>query len=273
MEALITNYDATLVSLKVPDRFGNPVDVVLGYDSFEEYLRGGYYFGCIVGRYANRIAGGQFALQGKICTVAKNEGDNHLHGGTRGFDKANWQSEKLSDSNDQSLTLKYISRSGEEGYPGNLKVSVTYSLTEENELKIDYEAHTNQSTIVNLTHHSYFNLAGAGSSDILGHALRINADRITPVDNRLIPTGELRSVKGTPLDFTRPTEIGARITIRHHNASLYHRARYSILLGKLFRRWDYRQRRSNLWSPRRILFGNPALSGLSQPTGFSFNRA
>ena len=134
MDALITNYGATLVSLKVPDRFGNPVDVVLGYDSFEEYLRGGYYFGCIVGRYANRIAGGQFALQGKICTVAKNEGDNHLHGDTRGFDKANWQPEKLSDSNDQSLTLKYISRSGEEGYPGNLKVSVTYCLTDENEL-------------------------------------------------------------------------------------------------------------------------------------------
>ena len=211
MEALITNYGATLVSLKVPDRCGKPVDVTLGYDSLGEYLRGSYYFGCIVGRYANRIAGGKFGLQGKEFTLIKNEGDNHLHGGTRGFDKVIWQSETLAVGTDQALMLKYFSRHDEEGYPGSLTVTVTYSLTDENELKIDYEAQTDQPTVINLTHHSYFNLAGAGSGDILDHILTILADQFTPVDNRLIPTGELRSVRGTPMDFTQPTGIGTRI--------------------------------------------------------------
>jgi aldose 1-epimerase len=211
MEALITNYGATVVSLKVPDRRGKPIDVTLGYDSLEEYLRGHYYFGCIVGRYANRIAAGKFTLQGKEYTLVKNEGDNHLHGGTRGFDKSIWQSEKLPDDTEQALTLKYYSQHGEEGYPGNLVVTVTYRLTDKNELRIDYEAQSDQSTVINLTHHSYFNLAGAGSGDILSHTLTIFADRFTPADSRLVPTGELRSVKGTPLDFTRPTSIGARI--------------------------------------------------------------
>ena len=211
MQALITNYGATLVSLKVPDLYGKPVDVTLGYDSLEEYLRGSYYFGCIVGRYANRIAGGKFGLQGKEYTLIKNEGDNHLHGGTRGFDKVIWQSENLAVGSDQTLTLKYFSRHGEEGYPGNLVVTVTYRLTDKNELRIEYEAQTDQPTVINLTHHSYFNLAGAGSGDILGHALTIFADKFTPVDDRLIPTGELRSVRDTPLNFRQPAEIGARI--------------------------------------------------------------
>jgi aldose 1-epimerase len=213
MEALITNFGATLVSLKVPDRYGKTVDVTLGYDSLEEYLRGCYFFGCIVGRYANRIAGGKFAIQGKEYILIKNEGDNHLHGGTRGFDKVIWQSEKLGVGTDQALTLEYFSRHGEEGYPGNLVVTVTYRLTDENELRIEYEAQTDKPTVTNLTHHSYFNLAGAGSGDILGHTLTIFADQFTPVNNRLIPTGELRSVKGTPLDFTQPTGMGARIEL------------------------------------------------------------
>ena len=211
MEVKITNYGATVVSLKVPDRYGKPVDVTLGYDSLEEYLRGSYYFGCIVGRYANRIAGGKFALQGKEYTLVKNEGNNHLHGGIRGFDKVLWQSEKPVTGAVPGLILKYFSRQGEEGYPGSLSVAVTYNLTDENELKIDYEAQTDQPTVINLTHHSYFNLAGAGSGDILDHILTILADQFTPVDNRLIPMGELRSVRGTPMDFIQPTVIGARI--------------------------------------------------------------
>lgn len=211
MQALITNYGATLVSLKVPDRYGKLLDVTLGYDSLEEYLRSGYYFGCIVGRYANRIAGGKFGLHGKEYTLIKNEGDNHLHGGTRGFDKVIWQSENPVVGTDQALTLKYFSQHGEEGYPGNLIVTVTYRLTDKNDLSIEYEAQTDQPTIINLTHHSYFNLAGSGSGDILGHALTIFADKFTPVDNRLIPTGELRSVRDTPLDFRQSAEIGARI--------------------------------------------------------------
>jgi len=211
IEALITNYGATLISLKVPDRHGKLVDVTLGYDSLKGYLEGNYYFGCIVGRYANRIAGGKFTLQGKAYTLTKNEGDNHLHGGSRGFDKVIWQSENFADDTDQALTLTYFSRDGEDGYSGNLRVSVNYKLTDENELRIEYAAQTDQLTAINLTHHSYFNLAGAGSGEILGHALTIFADKFTPVDDRLIPTGEIRGVKGTPMDFTQPTKIGDRI--------------------------------------------------------------
>ena len=211
MEALISNYGATVISLKVPDRHGKLVDVTLGYDSLEEYMRGNDYFGCIVGRYANRIAGGKFTLQGKECKLTKNEGDNHLHGGSRGFDKVIWQSENLADDTDQALTLAYFSQDGEEGYSGNLKVSVNYRLTDENELRIEYTAQTDQQTVINLTQHSYFNLAGAGSGDILGHVLTIFADKFTPVDDRLIPTGKLRSVKDTPMDFRQPTKIGDRI--------------------------------------------------------------
>lgn len=211
IEALITNYGATLISLKVPDRHGKLVDVTLGYDSLKGYLEGNYYFGCIVGRYANRIAGGKFTLQGKEYTLTKNEGDNHLHGGSRGFDKVIWQSDNFADDTDQALTLTYFSRDGEDGYSGNLRVSVNYKLTDENELRIEYAAQTDQLTAINLTHHSYFNLAGAGSGEILGHALTIFADKFTPVDDRLIPTGEIRGVKGTPMDFTQPTKIGDRI--------------------------------------------------------------
>jgi aldose 1-epimerase len=211
MEAAITNYGAALVSLKIPGLHKKTVDVTLGYDSLQGYMQGGHYFGCTVGRYANRIAGGKFTLLDKAYVLEQNEGENHLHGGNCGFDKAVWKAEKLDSNSTPALVLKYASSDGEEGYPGNLSVTVIYRLTDENELKIDYEAQTDQPTVINLTHHSYFNLAGAGSGDITGHLLTIFADHFTPVDQHLIPTGELRPVADTPLDFRQPFEIGARI--------------------------------------------------------------
>jgi aldose 1-epimerase len=211
MEAKITTYGATVISLMVPDRKGEPGDVVLGYDSLEDYSTRKEYFGCIAGRYANRIAGGKFSLQGTQHQLATNDGDNHLHGGIRGLDKVVWQAQGFEDNTGIGLRLAYLSPDGEEGYPGNLSISVTYMLTASNELRIDYNASADKPTIVNLTHHSYFNLAGAGTGDILNHDLMINADRFTPVDRSLIPTGELRKVEGTPFDFTQPIAIGARI--------------------------------------------------------------
>jgi aldose 1-epimerase len=214
MEVKITNYGATLVSLVVPDRDGKSADVVLGYDKLEDYVAGKYYFGCIVGRYANRIAGGKFWLNGTEYRLAINEGDNHLHGGLRGFDKMIWHARELEGSGDIGLRLDHVSPDGTEGYPGKLTCTVIYTLTAANELKIDYHATSDKPTIANLTHHAYFNLAGAGAGQILDHELVICADRFTPVDSRLIPTGELKSVTGTPFDFNRPTAIGARI---HHD--------------------------------------------------------
>jgi len=207
----ITNYGATVVSLEVPDRDGNPGDVTLGYDSLEDYISGPCYFGCIAGRYANRIGGGRFRLNDTEYILAQNDGQNHLHGGIQGFDKAVWQAREIENDDGLGLNLSYLSRDGEEGYPGNLSVTVVYTATDKNELRIEFNAAADKPTIVNLTHHSYFNLAGAGAGDTLGHELMINADRFTPVDRTLIPTGELKSVKGTPLDFTRPTVIGARL--------------------------------------------------------------
>jgi len=209
MEARITNYGATLVGLMVVDRNGNTGDVTLGYDSLQEYINGPCYFGCIAGRYANRIAGGRFSLNDTAYILAQNDGDNHLHGGNHGFDKAVWQAREIENDDGPGLKLTYLSPDGEEGYPGNLSVTVVYAVTHRNELRIDFSAVTDKPTIVNLTHHSYFNLAGSG--DILNHELMINADRFCPVDPSLIPTGELRAVKGTPLDFTQPMVIGARI--------------------------------------------------------------
>jgi len=211
MEVKITTYGAAIVSLLVPDRSGTPADVVLGYDMLEDYIAGGSYFGCIAGRYANRIAGGKFTLHGRQYRLAANETGNHLHGGLRGFDKVVWQAREFEDDTGTGLILSYLSPDGEEGYPGNLACTVSYILGTANELKIDYRAVADAPTIVNLTSHAYFNLAGAGTGDILNHELMINADRFTPVDDRLIPTGEMKSVQGTPFDFTRPTAIGARI--------------------------------------------------------------
>src|SRR5438067_2524869 len=211
VEVAITNYGGTVVSWKVPDRNGQVADVVLGYDNVKDYEAGKAYFGATVGRYANRIAHGKFTLNGATYTLAKNDGENHLHGGIKGFSKRVWTAKDVSGSNGQALELSYLSKDGEEGYPGNLSVTVVFTLTEKNELKIDYSATNEKDTVLNLTNHSYFNLAGQGSGDILSHQLTLNADRFTQVDATLIPTGELRKVKGTPFDFTQPTAIGARI--------------------------------------------------------------
>ena len=212
VEAKITNYGATVVSLKVPDRRGRFADVLLGYDTLEAYRQSTFYLGPVIGRYANRIAKGRFTLNGTEYELATNNGENHLHGGLKGFDKVVWQARPLAPrGGGVALELTYLSKDGEEGYPGNLSVRVVYTLTERNELRIDYAATTDRDTLVNLTNHAYFNLAGQGSGDILKHELVINADRFIPADEKSIPTGELRSVSGTPFDFRRATPIGARI--------------------------------------------------------------
>lgn len=211
-EARITNYGGIVVSLKMPDRSGAFDDVVLGFNTLDGYLKAPtVYFGALIGRYGNRIAKGRFTLNGKEYKLATNNNENHLHGGIRGFDKVLWHARPLSGNAGAALELTYPSKDGEEGYPGNLSVRVVYTLTDANELKIDYMATTDRDTVVNLTHHSYFNLAGEGNGDILQHELQIEADQFTPVDATLIPTGELRKVAGTPFDFTQPTVIGARI--------------------------------------------------------------
>jgi aldose 1-epimerase len=209
MEARIMTYGGTVVSLKVPDRHGKLGDVVLGYETLDGYLKNSPYFGAIVGRYGNRIGKGRFSLNGKQYTLPKNNGENTLHGGLKGFDKVVWKAKEVKSKDGIGLSLSYVSKDGEEGFPGNLTVTVVYTLTNNNELKIEYTATTDKTTVVNLTHHSYFNLAGEGG--ILNHELRIDASSFTPVDSGLIPTGELRSVKGTPMDFSKPTVVGARI--------------------------------------------------------------
>ncbi|MBO0722035.1 MAG: galactose mutarotase [Blastocatellia bacterium] len=211
VEARIATYGGIIVSLKVPDREGKLDDVVLGFDNLDGYLKEHPFFGALVGRYGNRIGKAKFTLNGKEYKLAANNGENSLHGGKKGFDKAVWKAKPVTVKDGAALELSYLSKDGEEGYPGNLSAKVTYTLTNNNELKIDYAATTDQDTVVNLTNHSYFNLKGEGKGDILAHELQINADRFTPVDAGLIPTGELRSVKGTPLDFTQLTAIGSRI--------------------------------------------------------------
>jgi aldose 1-epimerase len=212
MEARIISYGGILVSLKVPDRDGTLADVVAGFDSLSGYLLpSDPYFGALIGRYANRIANGTFTLDGVRYKLAINNGPNSLHGGLRGFDKVVWTARPLGD---QSVQLNYLSKDGEEGYPGNLSVTVVYTLTANNELKIDYTATTDKDTVVNLTNHSYFNLAGQGVGDVLGQVVTINADRFTPVDKTLIPTGEVRPVAGTPFDFRTPHAIGGRINLQ-----------------------------------------------------------
>jgi aldose 1-epimerase len=211
VEVAITNYGGAVVSLKVPDRNGKLGDVVLGFDSVDGYVSNKSYFGAIIGRYGNRIAHAQFSLDGKTYTLLKNNGENTLHGGIKGFNKAMWSAKEIPAKGGQALELAYLSKDGEEGFPGNLHLRVVYTLTDLNELKIEYFATTDKKTVLNLTNHSYFNLAGPGSGDILGHILQIEADKFTPVDASLIPTGELPSVEGTPFDFRKPTKIGQRI--------------------------------------------------------------
>lgn len=211
VEARITNYGATLVSLKVPDRSGKLADIVLGFDSVDGYTQNPPppYFGATIGRYGNRIGGAKFTLDGKTYMLDANDGKNSLHGGNHGFDKATWTAKPSADG--QAVYFTYVSKDGEGGYPGNLTATVSYTLSPANEIGIHYVATTDQDTVVNLTNHSYFNLSGPGSGDILDHVLTINADRFTPVDSGLIPTGELRSVAGTPFDFRQPHAVGERI--------------------------------------------------------------
>jgi aldose 1-epimerase len=209
LEVRAINYGAIITSIRVPDRAGTLDDVVLGFDQLAGYFKDPPYFGAIVGRYGNRIAKGQFTLDGKTYKLAINNPPNHLHGGNKGFDKLLWTAEPMKDQNGVVFSLK--SADGDEGYPGTLQARVSYTLTDKNELIVDYHATTDKATPVNLTQHSYFNLAGDGSGDILGHQLMLNADRYTPVDDTLIPTGELAPVDGTPMDFRKPTAIGARI--------------------------------------------------------------
>jgi aldose 1-epimerase len=212
IELRAMTYGGIIVSLRVPDRQGRVDDIVLGYDSAAEYARNnGPYLGALIGRYGNRIANGRFMLDGAAYKLATNNGPNHLHGGVRGFDKVIWRGEPLP----EGIAFTYTSADGEEGYPGTLTARVTYTLTDRNELAVDYEATTDKPTIVNLTQHSYFNLAGQGTRDVLEHLMQIDADRYTPVDATLIPTGELSPVAGTPFDFQKPTPIGQRIGEEH----------------------------------------------------------
>jgi len=209
VEVQICNYGGLVTSFKVPDRNGKMGDVVLGYDNLEGYLKDTPYFGAMIGRYGNRIAKGKFTLDGQTYTLATNNGPNALHGGIKGFDKIVWQAKSMATADGPALELTYLSKDGEEGFPGNLSVTAVYTLMEDNGLRLQYTATTDKDTVVNLTQHSYFNLAGKG--DVLNHVVMINADKFTPVDSTLIPTGELRPVEGTPFDFRKPTAIGARI--------------------------------------------------------------
>jgi aldose 1-epimerase len=212
IEARIMTFGGIIVSLKTPDRNGKLADIVLGFDDLSGYTKEHPYFGAIIGRYGNRIGAGKFTLNGVEYKLAVNNGPNHLHGGIKGFDKVVWKIEDAKTTgNEAILRLGYLSKDGEEGYPGDLKCTVTYTLTADNKLKMRYEARTDKPTVLNLTNHSYWNLAGQGTGDVLGHELVLNADRYTPVDEGLIPTGELKSVKDTPMDFTKPKAIGSRI--------------------------------------------------------------
>jgi len=239
MEVELINYGAIIRALRVPDRTGVLGDVVLGFDSLSGYVQPHPYIGAVVGRYANRIGRAQFVLEGTTYALAANDGPNHLHGGLKGFDKVLWQAEPFSNGAESGVRFTYVSPDGEEGYPGTLRVSVTYTLTDTNALVIDYEATTDKPTIVNLTQHAYFNLAGRG--DILNHELQLFADFYTPVDEQLIPTGEIVSVAGTPFDFRTPQRIGARINANHeqlrrgrgydHNFVLRHSERGALELA------------------------------------------
>ena len=211
MEMSVMNYGGIIVSLNVPDRNGVSADITAGYDSLAHYEKASPFFGALIGRYGNRIAKGKFILDGTPYTLPLNNGANHLHGGPKGFDKAFWDIQDVSDSAQAKLKLTYQSKDGEQGYPGNLEIEVLYTLTQDSELKIEYHATTDASTIINLTQHAYFNLSGHDGGNILGHQLALDADSFLPVDETLIPTGILQPVKGTPFDFLSLQTIGSRI--------------------------------------------------------------
>lgn len=211
MTARICTYGGIVQSLTAPDRNGHFADIVLGYDDLNGYLTNSPYFGALIGRYGNRIGGAKFTLEGKTYTLPANDGKNTLHGGTKGFDKVVWTAKPEMTPNGPSLVLNYLSKDGEQGFPGDLSVTAVYTLTDNNELKVEFTATTDKPTVCNLTHHSYWSLRGQGNGDILGNIVYINSDKITPVDSGLIPTGEYLPVEGTPFDFRKPTAIGARI--------------------------------------------------------------
>src|SRR5690606_14121540 len=211
MVVSVINYGGIITNLEVPDKNGKIADVVLGFNSLEGYLTPPPYFGAIIGRFGNRIANGKFSLDGKQYELALNDGQNHLHGGNKGFDKVVWEVTTITNATSVALQLHYLSKDMEEGYPGNLNTTVTYTLTNDNALKVNYKANTDKKTVVNLTQHSYFNLSGDFSKDILGQQISINADTFLPVDATLIPTGEFKEVAGTPFDFTQAKTIGKQI--------------------------------------------------------------
>jgi aldose 1-epimerase len=211
MEVKITNYGGIITSIMLPDKDGKMADVVLGFDNVAQYLAPHPYFGAIIGRYGNRIANGKFKLDNNTFTLVKNNGEHHLHGGTKGFDKIIWEAKEIKTPSNIGVKMSYTSPDLEEGYPGNLEVVVQYSLTEDNQLIISYEARTDKKTLCNLTNHTYFNLAGEGNGTILNHELTVNANQITPTDEGMIPTGKLQPVEGTPFDFRSATAIGKRI--------------------------------------------------------------
>lgn len=231
MQVEITNYGGAIVSILAPDRNGKMADVVLGFENLKGYLGNQPFFGALVGRYANRIAKAKFTLDGHEYKLAANDGPNTLHGGLKGFDKHVWTARELKGA-EPAIELTYLSKDGEEGYPGNLKAKVVYTLSNDNSLKIDYSATTDKDTVLNLTNHSYFNLAGEGSGDILKQTMMINADKFTPVDATLIPTGELRSVQGTPFDFRKATAIGARIGDKDEQINLGHGYDHNFVLNR-----------------------------------------
>jgi aldose 1-epimerase len=220
IEASITNFGGRVVKLLAPDRNGELDDVALGFDNLDGYLAKNPYFGALVGRCANRIAGAQFVLDGQTYKLAANDGSNSLHGGMKGFDKVVWTPFETSLDGVPALELRYLSPDGEDGYPGNLDVRVTYQLTDGNELRLEYFAKTDRKTVLNLTNHSYFDLSGQGKGNVLDHVVTIHADRFTPVDQNLIPTGELKSVEGTPFDFRQPTRVGERIDEKNEQLKL-----------------------------------------------------
>jgi aldose 1-epimerase len=230
MEARIMTYGGIVVSLTAPDRNGKFTDIVLGYDTLNDYLKFNPCFGALIGRYGNRIGGAKFTLEGKNYTLAKNNGPNCLHGGLKGFDKVVWQARPTETAEGPTLELTYLSKDGEEGFPGNLSVKAVYTLKDDNELRLDFSATTDKPTVCNLTHHSYFNLAGKG--DVLNYKIQINASRFTPVDSKLIPIGELKPVDGTPFDFRKPTRIGAHIHDTDEQLRFGHGYDHNLVIDK-----------------------------------------
>jgi aldose 1-epimerase len=232
MEVRAINFGGIIVSIRVPDKVGHFDDVTMGFDKLDGYLTNNPHFGSLIGRYANRIGGAKFTLDGVEYKLAANDGPNTLHGGINGFDKYIWKTESFENAEGVGLILTRTSKDGEEGFPGNLSVKVKYTLTDQNTLVVDYEATTDKATPVNLTQHTYFNLSGEGHGDILGHELTLNADRFTPVDKTLIPTGELRSVKNTPLDFSKTATVGARINDPYEQMVLGHGYDHNFVVNR-----------------------------------------